>query len=113
MGESGQPIIGDRLTQLEPTTITKDPVIKYLAENQIYITVPSTATKVRNKSGEKVQMTDDQYYEYVKQSGQQILKALTERLEYIKMLEPDKREKYIDDTVSQIREEIKYSFYGK
>lgn len=109
----GQVIKGERLTELEPVSETKDPLIKYLADNQIYISVPSKATKVRNANGDKVQMTDDQYYEYVKQSGEKIHDILTERLEYIKALEPDRKEKYIDDEVSRIRDEIKYKFYGK
>ena len=109
----GQPIVGEALTQLQPVKETSDQLIRYLAEQQIYITVPSKATKVRNAAGDKVEMTEDQYYEYVKQSGQKMHQVLSERLEYIKLLEPDRREKYIDDTVSRIREEVKYTFYGK
>lgn len=104
----GEPIKGERLTELEPVKVTKDPVIKFLAENELWVSVPSKATKIR-KAGEIESrvMTEDEYYNYVKISGQLIKQRLTRDLDIIRSFSADKQQDRIDDIVRDVREETK------
>lgn len=55
----------------------KDPikVRQYINDKDIHITVPAKTTKVPTKKGKR-QMTEDEYYDYLKASGNGITKAL-------------------------------------
>ncbi len=110
----GQPIKGEALTQLQPVTITKDPTIQYLAKQELWVTVPSKATKIRPvkerqnlpKGGRP--MSEDEYYNYVKYSGIEIKKRLDKRLPAIQTLkDPEKQQKLIDSIVSDVRDATK------
>ncbi len=106
----GQPIKGEALTELQPTKESDDPLIRFLSDNDIYITVAGRTAKVVDKSGQKREMTDDEYYEYVKNSGQEIYRVLTDRLDYIKkMKDEEQRKKYIDSIIDDARTRAKWN----
>lgn len=109
----GQPIKGTALTQLSPTTVTSDKTIAFLAENQLWISVPSKATKIKPykelghlpKNGR--QMNEDEYYNYLKYSGIQIKKQLDSALPRLQKLPADQRQKAIDDIVTSVHDGVK------
>ncbi len=111
----GQPLKGEALTQLQPVKITTDPTIKFLAANELWVTVPSKTTKVRPnaewaslpKGGRP--MTEDEYYNYVKYSGIEIKKRLDQRLPYLEQLTNEKMQKEIDKIVQDVRDATKRS----
>lgn len=105
----GDVVKGEALTQLQPVSETKDPLIKYLAANDLWVSVPSKATKVYPpRSGDKGRpMTEDEYYNYVKYSGKEIKKQLTQQLKYIQSQPTEKRQDYIDGIVKDVRDGTK------
>ena len=106
----GNVVKGEELTQLQPVRETSDPVIKYLAEKELWISIPSKATMVVDRNtGEKRQMTPDEYYEYVKISGKAIKEVMDRDLDYIRTLEeyPDKQQDFIDKIVQTERDRAK------
>jgi hypothetical protein len=106
----GDIVKGEALTALQPVKETSDPLIKYLAEKELWISIPSKATMVVNRNtGEKRQMTPDEYYEYVKISGKAIKESLTRQLGYIRSLEFDheRQQDFIDKIVKTERDRAK------
>lgn len=109
----GQPIKGTALTQLQPTDVTKDATIRFLAENSLWITVPSKSTKIRpTKEFAKLpkggrQMSEDEYYNYVKYTGIEIKKRLDKMLPRLEKMTSEAREKEIDNIVQDVREATK------
>ncbi len=106
----GDVVKGEELTQLQPVRETSDPTIKYLAEKELWISIPSKATMVVDRNtGEKRQMTPDEYYEYVEISGKAIKEVLDRDLGYIKTMEayPEKQKDFIDKMVQKERDRAK------
>ena len=106
----GEVVEGDRFTQLEPQALSKDPVKRYLADNQLWIPVPGKTTQVKDRSveGYKRTMTPDEYYDYVKISGGLIKEQLTDRIEFLKSIDDKERaQKVINEIVSGARERAK------
>ncbi|MCK9578694.1 hypothetical protein M0R01_04390 [bacterium] len=110
----GQPTKGEALTQLQPVRITSDQTIKFLAKNELWVSVPSKATKIRPISERKDlpkngrPMTEDEYYNYVKYSGIEIKKRLDHQITSIENLQnQEKQQKIIDDIVKNAREATK------
>ncbi|MFA7177683.1 MAG: hypothetical protein WC114_10570 [Smithellaceae bacterium] len=109
----GQPIKGTALTQLQPTDVTKDATIRFLAENSLWITVPSKSTKIRpTKEFAKLpkggrQMSEDEYYNYVKYSGIEIKKRLDKSLPRLEKMTSTARESEIKTITDDAREATK------
>lgn len=103
----GQEVKSDYVSKLQPIPETKDETIKFLAENQLWISVPSKSTQIK-VNGEKRPMTSDEYYLYVKYSGQNIKTKLDQSLSKLKNeKDTEKREKLIDKIVQNERDSIK------
>ena len=104
----GEPISGEKLTNLLPVKETDDPVIKFLAANELWVSVPSKATKIR-KPGEMESrvMTEDEYYNYVKISGKMIKERLARDINVIKGYDSKRQEEMVDDVVADARKEAK------
>ena len=104
----GEPVKGDLLTQLSPSEITKDPIKRYLAENELWISVPSKATVIKTQkdpNGRK--MTEDEYYNYVKYSGIEIKKRLNTQLSTLKQVPEEKKQDYVNSIVDSVRKGVK------
>lgn len=103
----GEQKVGEALTGIQPSNITDDETLKYLVDNELFISIPSKAT-VLDLGRDKRPMTEDEYYEYVKQSGPEIKRRISQRLEYIKRLPDDEeRQKYIESIVEDVRTDVK------
>lgn len=118
----GDKITRDPISGLTPIKESDDPLYKFLAKESLWVSVPGKATLIRDqKTGEKRQMTPDEYYNYVKLSGPAIKNELNIRLPMLQsMKDHDQQQKLIDDLVTKQRELIKVqiqsgtiSFVGK
>lgn len=108
---AGQIFFGSRLKN-----VSDDPVKSFLVENRLTISVPSKTTEVKPihehlpiENGSRVgrPMTDQEYYNYVKYSGQQIRQRLNNTLSVLQHIAPDKRQDYLDNIVDKSRKSTK------
>lgn len=114
----GEPLDTEATSNLIPSKITSDPMKRYLAENNLWVSVPSKNTEIfrpeENTTGidenDRRPMTRDEYYDYIKISGEEIKERLTDELEEIKAFEThDEKQNYINEIVREIRQEVKES----
>jgi len=104
----GQPIKGEALTELQPVKETKDETIKFLAKNELWITVPSKATKIKPRGDKESRvMTEDEYYKYIEYSGKEIKEKIDDNLGRLKGYSQEKRIDKIREWVSDIRSDVK------
>ncbi len=106
----GEPLIGEKLTQLQPVKKTKDPLKLYLAEQGIWISHPvkGQSNILDRKTGKRRSMDEDEYYNYIKYSGQRIHRELSANLRTIKALpSQDQKRKFVSDTVNRIRKSVR------
>lgn len=101
----GDVVLGDPLTQLTPSKETKDPVKKFLFDNQLFISVPPKNTELFDvKQGKKRPMTHDEYYDYIKTSGVKIKEILGRMLPTLENIQNNEmRQKVVDEVASQVR----------
>lgn len=98
---------GEGVSGVEPSEITSDATLKYLTDNNLFVSVPSKTTSL-DFGDEKRPMTADEYYEYVKRSGPQIKDRISQAMEYIQSLPDDEvRQDYIDSIVDDVRKQVK------
>jgi hypothetical protein len=105
----GDPVIGDRLTQISKTKQKADDIKTLLAKEQLWISVPNENTKIYDyKTDQNIPMTAKQHYDFIKISGQNIKKELEISKDIIESM-PDQQEKqdYVDAIVKQEREYAK------
>lgn len=102
----GEPIKRDLISGMSPSNESNDQVKKYLIDNDIYLSVPSKTTKIK-VNGESRVMTQDEYYEYMKQSGQEIKRQLDAKFEQLQKISPERKEKFVDNIVQEVRDKIK------
>jgi hypothetical protein len=111
----GQTVKKDYISGLQPSPETKDPLIKFMAENGLTVSFPTTATKIRPVGDrESRNMTPDEVYLYTKYSGIEIKKQLDREFNYIKRLTAnqkqtaqERQQDYISNLVSEIRAKTK------
>lgn len=104
----GEPIKGDKFSGLESSQLTKDPVKRYLAENQLWISVPSKSTQFKDPSGETRNMTDSELYDYIKLSGPEIKKRLELSLTKLENIKSnDEKQDFINEIVRDVRSRTK------
>ncbi len=104
----GDPMKGEPLTQLQPGPSPDDELVKYLAGNELWVSVPSKATKIKPPGlREPRPMTEDEYYDYVKLSGIEIRKQLTRYMGRLRNMPEQKRQDFIDEVVQDIRAKVK------
>ena len=99
---------GERISGLEPVKETPDQTLSFLVANDLFVSIPGKTTTIQVLRGERRQMTEDEYYEYVKRSGPEIKERLDSDLEYIQKL-PDStaQQEYINNIVSDVRDSVK------
>lgn len=103
----GEELTSDILTQLQPHKELDDPTKKFLIDHNVFITIPGTTTKLSTRDGKR-QMTEDEYYQYMKISGQRIYQELQRRLPYMIRIKDDEvLAKYVQDVIDKQRERVK------
>jgi len=113
----GQTINKDYVSGLQPSPMTKDETIKFMAENDLKVTFPTTATKVKMAGTREARnMTPDEVYLYTKYSGIEIKKQLDKEFNYIKRISgnskqtaQERQQEYINEIVSDVRAKTKRS----
>lgn len=105
----GNPMRNDLIFGITPSRETKDQVDNFLISNDIILSLPSKTTKYTNplKKGETVQLTADEYQEYVKTSGEQIYQKLNASLPNLNRLDADRQKKTVDKIRDDIRERVR------
>lgn len=111
----GQTVVKDYITGLQPSPETTDPLIKFMAENLLTITFPTTATKIKPQGAREARnMTPDEVYLYTKYSGIEIKKQLDREFNYIKRITAnqkqtaqERQQDYISSIVSEVRAKTK------
>lgn len=104
----GEVVKSDRITAMQPVTEIKDPVKKFLAEKQLWISMPAKTTQIVTGPKQNRQMTPDEYYQYVQESGKLIYTDINSKLDLIsRQTNKDKQQKIIDSIVDNRREQIK------
>ncbi|UOF82117.1 hypothetical protein [Caudoviricetes sp.] len=105
----GDPVKGDALTELQTSKQDPNSLKSYLAQNKLWISVPSKNTLIYDRKIQgKREMTRDEYYRYVKESGQRIKQRLDASLSQIKtMKDYSAKQKYIRRVVKLERDYVK------
>lgn len=85
------------------STERSDPVWRLVVDKEAWISKPATDTKV----GDSV-MTEDEYYQYVKESGEIIRERIEDQLPRLQKLDKEIVGKIIDDITQTARNRIKY-----
>lgn len=84
---------------------TKDPVWKFITENQAWIPVPSKTAKIRNRP-----ITPDEYYRLIKESGPAIKSYIQSNIGQLKGMTQEDAQKAIRKHAEQIRDNVKSGF---
>lgn len=109
----GEPISGDRLSGLWATKPPSDPLKDALAERGIFISFPGKTATILPRNADRRTMTDDEFYEYVKESGRRIHEDLASRLDWIRSFDAgsaddmDELLKEVRSIVDGIREDVR------
>lgn len=105
----GDRINGERFTQLETSKKGTDPIKNYLIDNKLWISEPSKNTNIYDyKLKAQRELTKDEYYNYIKESGPLIKQYLTQYMPQIQKI-PDNqdRQDFINKIVSETRKTIR------
>jgi len=85
------------------SSITDDPVKRFLFEEKVFVPVPSRQTEL-----DGVQMTQDEYYDYILKSGPKIYDAIKRNIKMLRKKESkDKIQKWISKECREIREDLR------
>lgn len=107
----GEPIHSEFISGITPTTASEDPVRKFLASNNLWVSIPAKTTQLKLGAAkdDKRPMTSDEYYEYVQRSGPLIKKTIQQDMPQILNLKTvDDQQAFIDNKiVTPIRDKIK------
>jgi hypothetical protein len=87
----------------------EDKLAKLLLEKSVSIGYPKKG--IIKPDGTKI--TDDEYYEYHKKSGQLLEQTLIQNFNKLSSMTPDKLDEYVDDTAQAIRKKIREEMFGK
>jgi hypothetical protein len=79
-----------------------DPVWKLIVDKEAWISNPDKDTKIRNDI-----MNEDEYYNYVKESGEIIREKIQQRLPQLQAMNKERAGNIIDDITQNARERIK------
>jgi hypothetical protein len=89
-----------------------EPIWKALSEKAnsgVFMSVPAASAKIK-KNGERVKMTDKEFYEYTKRVGALYKAELQSNLENFKKMTPEEAETYLEgETFDKLREEARKS----
>lgn len=92
-----------------PFSEKEDKLARLILDNDITLGFPKN--DVIKANGEKI--TEDEYYEYHKQSGQAIKKILEENYDKIRTLPPDELNREVRNVVNKTREDVRENLFGK
>jgi hypothetical protein len=102
-------LLGEPVAQTAgPTSIffskeRSNPVWKLIVDKEAWISKPATDTKI----GDSI-MDEDEYYQYVKESGEIIREQIGRQLPRLQELNKERAGKIIDDITQNARDRIKY-----
>ncbi len=89
----GDAVVGDKLTQFTSSDLSKDPVKRFLFNNNLFISVPNKNSKLYDiKKDEMREMTDDEMYNFIGLSGLEIRKRLEDENIMMELLDIKKTE---------------------
>ena len=89
-----------------------DPVWRLIVDKEAFISKPSTSTKIDFGKNERI-MTEDEYYQYVQESGKIIRERIDRRLSQLQIMTKERAGKIIDDIVQDARRQVKLKIQGK
>jgi hypothetical protein len=81
-------------------------------DKEAFISKPATSTQIGFGKNKRV-MTEDEYYDYVKDSGALIREQLERRLPQLQGMTKERAEKIIDDITQNARERVKNQIQRK
>lgn len=89
----GDAVVGDKLTQFTSSDLSKDPVKRFLFNNNLFISVPNKNSKLYDiKKDEMREMTDDEMYNFIGLSGLEIRRRLEDESTMMELLDIKKIE---------------------
>ena len=89
----GDAVVGDKLTQFTSSDLSKDPVKRFLFNNNLFISVPNKNSKLYDiKKDEMREMTDDEMYNFIGLSGLEIRRRLEDESTMMELLDVKKIE---------------------
>jgi len=104
----GEEVRADKFPSLGPVKESDDPVVRFLADNQLWVSVPGKSTQVKIGPKESRPMTSDEYYRYIEESGPAIKEKIEAKIPFIeRQATKDKKQSMIDDIVRSERERVK------
>lgn len=113
----GEPQKADLIYGITPSGVKSDPVYDFLNKNQIIVSKPKITqryTNPKDRYGEKIQLNEQEYTQYVQSSGTQIYERLRDMVPSLEFLPDDEKKKAVEKLVDDIRErERNQIFYGK
>jgi hypothetical protein len=91
--------------------IRDDEVWRLIARTGVRISVPSKYTTVPDGEGGKRRITPEEYYSYLKQSGQELKTYISDNMESLSELEKEDLQDKLNDEAKSIRERVKTGMF--
>jgi hypothetical protein len=111
-------LLGEPVKQTaSPTSIffskeNSDPVWRLIVDKEAFISKPATSTEIGFRENKRP-MNEDEYYDYVKDSGVLIREQLERRLPQLQGMTKERAGKVIDDITQNARERVKNQIQRK
>jgi hypothetical protein len=111
-------LLGEPVLQTAgPTSIffnkeRSNPVWKLIVDNEAWISTPAKNTKIGYGDQQRA-MTEDEYYEYIQESGRIIRERLEQRLPDLQKMSKERVGRIIDDITEVARERVKNQIWRK
>lgn len=105
----GEPMRSDLIYGLTPKAEQMTPVDNFLIANDLAISIPSYSQQysIPGTQKEKRKLTDEEYTQYIKETGQQIYEQLSHRMAGIAQLPADKQKTEVQSLVDGIRTRVR------
>lgn len=109
LNQFGEPIQKDFINQLTPKVEVRDRVDNFLVANDLAVTKPfqNQQYAVPGTRHEKRALMEEEYHQYIMESGQEIYHELDRRVPYYERLNPDEQKKQLQDLTRSIRERVR------
>ena len=110
----GHQMKADIVAGITPSKIKDDPVLNFLTENKLTVSMPSRNTAYKVLGSDKEQkLTPEQYTKFVQDSGSQIYDILSQNIDEFSQMDKSMAEKQVDKIVNRVRDNVrKQVLYG-
>lgn len=93
------------------STVKQDPAWRFIVEQGLRVPVPDKYSQVPDGEGGKRRITPDEYYSYLRASGNEIKAAVLDHMDDWRGLEHDEAQKALNSEAERIRDRVKRELF--